>query len=64
MKKLLGAEYESYLACFSEKSVNGLRVNTLKLTGEQFEKISPFSIERVPWIKNGYYYEEGESSFR
>ena len=64
MKKLLGAEYESYLACFSKQSVNGLRVNTLKLTGEQFEKISPFSIERVPWIKNGYYYKEGERPAR
>ena len=64
MKKLLGAEYESYLACFAENNISGLRVNTLKLSGERFEKMSPFPIERVPWIRNGYYYEEGERPAR
>lgn len=60
MKKLLGEEFDSYLACLKEKNHGGLRVNTLKLAPEEFETISPFPVERVPWIKNGYYYGDEE----
>lgn len=57
MKKLLKDEYEDYLKCFEEKHYSGLRVNTLKITPEEFEKICPFEIKRIPWIENGYYYD-------
>ena len=60
MKQLLGSEYERYLACFEDKNLNGLRVNTLKLSPEAFEALSPFALERVGWIKNGYYCDGGE----
>lgn len=60
MKELLGEEYKDYVACFDRKHYSGLRVNTLKITPEEFEKISPFQIKRIPWIKNGYFYEEKE----
>lgn len=56
MKMLLGDEYDSYLESFSQKRVYGLRVNTLKLSPKEFERICPFEIQRIPWIENGYYY--------
>ena len=60
MRRLLGAEYEDYLACYTKPHFGGLRVNTLKMTPEEFEQTCPFSIKRIPWIKNGYYYDTGE----
>ena len=59
IKEQLGEEeYEAYLQSFQEKSRNGLRVNTGKLTPEEFEQISPFVLQEVPWVPNGYIYED------
>ena len=55
MKQLLGEEYALYRESFSQKRVYGLRVNTLKISPEEFEKICPFPIRPIPWIENGYY---------
>lgn len=60
MRELLGEEYEEYLQCYEKPHYSGIRVNTLKLTPEEFENICPFSIERIPWVKNGYYYYSSE----
>lgn len=60
MRKLLGAEYEAYLQCYREPYYSGIRVNTSKITPEEFERICPFSIIRIPWVRNGYYYETEE----
>jgi NOL1/NOP2/sun family putative RNA methylase len=60
MRRLLGEEYEEYLRCYSKPHFGGIRVNTLKLTPEEFEKLCPFSIRRIPWIANGYYYDTEE----
>ena len=57
MKELLGEEYQAYLDSFQEERVYGLRVNTGKISCEEFEKICPFPIRRIPWIENGYYYD-------
>lgn len=64
MKNLLGDEYEAYLECYSKPNYGGLRVNTLKISPEEFERICPFSIKRIPWIKNGYYYDSKEQPAR
>ena len=58
MRELLGEEeYERYLACFDEPRHYGLRVNTSKISVEDFLKIAPWPLERVPWIRNGFYYD-------
>ena len=57
MREQLGDEYERYLQSFQERSRNGLRVNTGKLTTEEFERLSPFGLQPVPWVTNGYIYE-------
>lgn len=56
MKSLLGEEYEDYLESFREKRVYGLRVNTMKLSAEQWEAMNPFDTWKIPWVENGYYY--------
>lgn len=57
MKDLLQDEYESYLQCYDEPRHYGLRVNTNKITVEEFLKISPWKLEPIPWIENGFYYD-------
>mgnify|MGYP000479571349 CR=1 FL=1 len=41
MKTLLGSEYEEYTACYDEPRHYGLRVNTAKISVEDFLKIAP-----------------------
>lgn len=60
MKTLLKEEFPQYEASFTEVPFAGLRVNTLKLKPEDFEKMSPFALSKVPWTKNGFYYEKKE----
>ena len=61
MRELLGTEYEEYLACFDEPSARGLRVNTSKISVEDFLKLTPFALEPIPWTKNGFYYSEDDA---
>lgn len=60
MRSLLGEEYDSYLRCYDEPRHYGLRVNTGKISVEEFLKIAPWPLRPVPWISNGFYYD-GES---
>lgn len=57
MKELLGDEFDVFLSSYNDKYKTGLRVNRLKLTGKDFEAISPYSIKPVPWTTNGFYYD-------
>ena len=57
MKELLGSEYDEYIACYDETRLYGLRVNTKKISVEEFKKICPFEIKPIPWIENGFYYD-------
>lgn len=57
MRELLNEEFPDYIACYGKPRFYGLRVNTAKITAEEFERICPFPIRSVPWIKNGYYYD-------
>ena len=55
MKGLLGAEYEDFLAGYEKERHQALRVNPAKISAEEFARISPFTLEPVPWAKNGFY---------
>jgi len=57
MQNLLGTEFDDYIKCYEEKRLYGLRVNTNKITVEEFKRICPFDIEPIPWIENGFYYD-------
>lgn len=57
MKHLLHEEYEDYIRCFDEPRHFGLRVNTNKISVEDFLKIAPWPLRPIPWIQNGFYYD-------
>lgn len=57
MKKLLGNEYENYEKALEEAPVRAFRVNTDKISLEDFEKINPFPTEKIPYTENGFYFD-------
>ena len=57
MRGLLQEEFDEYIDCYEEPRYYGLRVNTAKITVEEFERICPFEITPIPWIENGFYYD-------
>jgi len=61
MKNLLGNDYSAYLDSFNKPSYHGLRINRLKLTAEAFEEISPFPLNKIPYIDNGFIYDDKEN---
>ena len=64
MKTMLGKEYEDFLKSYEAPRQFGLRVNTLKISVEEFLKQSPFHLTKVPWTENGFYYEEEDPPTR
>jgi NOL1/NOP2/sun family putative RNA methylase len=55
MKQLLGKDFESYLNELQNPPVKAFRVNTDKISLEDFEKINVFGAEKIPYVENGYY---------
>jgi NOL1/NOP2/sun family putative RNA methylase len=65
MKKILGDELPAYLESYEKPKFTGLRVNTSKISVEEFEQINPFqTLRKVPWTPNGYYYTEEDAPTR
>lgn len=60
MKELLQDEYEDFLKSYEADRKQGLRVNTLKITVEEFLTLSPFTLERIPWVPEGFFYQHEE----
>ena len=58
MINLLGEEYETYKACLDKPMFHGIRINTRKISVEDFLKINPFNLKPVPWCSNGFYFDE------
>lgn len=59
MESMLGADFPAYLACLDREPNHGIRVNTGKLSVEEFEKIAPIPLgKKVPWCDRGWYYQK------
>lgn len=58
MKEMLGDEFDAFLAGYEAPRTYGLRINTGKMTNEEFERLVPFPVKKIPWIPSGYFYEE------
>ncbi|MDO4338266.1 MAG: RsmB/NOP family class I SAM-dependent RNA methyltransferase [Eubacteriales bacterium] len=58
METMLGQDYQPFIESYTKARTFGLRVNTSKISCEEFEKIVPFPVKRIPWTENGYFYEE------
>ena len=57
MKALLKDEYPLYIKSFANERTYGLRVNTAKISVEDFLKISPFELSPIPWTTNAFFYD-------
>jgi len=60
MQELLKDEYDDYLNSFNRQQYYGLRINTNKISVDEFLKISPFSLKPIPWTNDGFYYDINE----
>ena len=56
MKKLLGDEFEDYKSSLEEESVKSFRVNTDKISLEDFSKINIFNTEKIAYSPTGFYF--------
>ena len=55
MEALLGDEYGAFCDVLqNEDSVKGLRVNSHKVDADIFEANSPFTLEKIPYVKGGF----------
>ncbi|MBQ2704103.1 MAG: hypothetical protein IJF58_00990 [Clostridia bacterium] len=57
MKTLLGDDYPLYEKAMSRPPVRALRVNTDKISVDDFKATCPFEIEPIPYVANGFYFE-------
>jgi NOL1/NOP2/sun family putative RNA methylase len=61
MSRFLGDEYPAFAESLTRTPVHGLRINTLKLSVEQFRKITPFPLcNVVPWCDSAFIMENEE----
>lgn len=58
MRILLKDEYDDYIRTFSSDNVKSIRVNTTKISVSDFLKLSPFSLVKIPYTKDGFYVKE------
>lgn len=58
MQGELGEEYQSFLNSYNFPAQRALRVNTIKISVEDFKKISPFKLEPLEWEQSGFYVDE------
>ncbi len=56
MREYLGASYDAFIAGYDSPAEKGIRVNSLKISPEEFAGIAPFTLDgAVPWEKDGFY---------
>lgn len=60
IKSELGEESEAFFKSYEDERIYGLRVNRLKISVEDFLKITPFELEAIPWTVDGFYYKESD----
>ena len=58
MKALLGSEYPLYEQAVNSKPVRAYRVNTNKISVEDFMKLGVLGGERIPYCETGFYLDE------
>jgi len=60
MNNMLKEEADDFFKSLEKENRLGLRVNTLKISVEEFLKISPFELEPIPWTTDGFYFDDTE----
>lgn len=59
----LGEEAESFFTSYNKEARHSLRLNPLKMKNskEVSEEELPFSVTKIEWCDNGFYYEEDDT---
>ena len=57
MQSELGDEFGDFVRCYEKNPYMALRVNTLKISAENFKQTFDFCGDRVEWCENGFYYD-------
>lgn len=60
MSAMLGDEFPEFLASYDNDKYQALRVNTLKVSVEEFREHVPFKMTPVSWEGTGFYYEKDD----
>lgn len=55
MQDILKDDFDSFLQSVDLPAYRGLRVNTLKCEDQKLISLLPYSLEKTPFCKNGYY---------
>ena len=55
MRVLLGDEFTAYQQAINSENNRAFRVNSAKISVEEFKKINPFETEPIPYVPNGFY---------
>ena len=62
MQNLLGEEYDKFIEALENgEPIKGLRVNTIKSSCEHFLSVSDFSLEKLPYLDEGFILLDKES---
>lgn len=59
MRVQLGGDFDNFINSYARPAERAIRVNTLKISVENFKQISPFPLESVPWEPRGFYTSAG-----
>lgn len=54
MEGLLQEEYQEYLDSMAQPSHRAIRINTAKISVEEWKEICPFTVEQIPWTQKGF----------
>ncbi len=57
MKLLLGDEYAEYEKAMSRPAIRAFRVNTDKISIEDFDRINVFSSQKINYVNGGFYFD-------
>ena len=63
MKLLLGNEYEQYEKSVNDSPIRAFRVNTDKISIDEFELICDINREKIPYVENGFYLDLANSQY-
>ena len=59
MIRLLGeAEFSRFREALDQPMEHGLRVNSLKTSAKDFQKLSLWELSKIPWCRTGFYLSE------
>ncbi|WAM32955.1 RsmF rRNA methyltransferase first C-terminal domain-containing protein [Caldicellulosiruptor morganii] len=58
MKEILKDEFEDFIKVYDSDSYKGFRVNTAKISVDEFIKRIGIEFEKVPWCEDGFYIKD------